>query len=69
MMHTVYKRTGFDVLPIFTGGNKSLRICHLRCYHSKSTFILITLASFSIACISCPAGADIRSPGIGAVGI
>ena len=36
----VYKRTGFDGLPIFTGRHKSLGICHLRCYHSKSTFIL-----------------------------
>ena len=36
----IYKRTGFDGLPIFTGRHKSPGICRLRCYHCNWTFIL-----------------------------
>ena len=56
---------GRFLLVITSPGNL---ICHLRCYHTKSTFNP-TVASFSIARISCPAGADVRSTSIGAVGI
>ena len=42
----VYKRTGFDGLPILTGRYKSLGICHLRCYHTVKRRLLY-LGTFS----------------------